>query len=98
MTENTIPPPDLQNAESVPTERAVPSAHIVACAKLNCPRCWGKGELEITLPGQKKAERIICRCAVKRFLIANKGRVAMTSSNGHHQYFYKVDETGPKAQ
>jgi hypothetical protein len=73
-------------ADSSPIERAVPVKDVMACAKSNCCHCLGRGVLTITPPGQAKAQGLVCRCAVKRFLVKNKGSVVMDKA-GH--FFYK---------
>lgn len=64
----------------------VPTNDIVAHAKPNCNRCWGKGQLTLTPAGQEVTVNLVCRCAVRRFLSANKGCVVM-DKEGH--LFYK---------
>ena len=67
-------------------EKSVPPSAIVPHAKPNCNRCWGKGATSIKPNGQAKSVNLVCRCAVKRFLAANKGKVVMDKT-GH--LFYK---------
>jgi hypothetical protein len=67
-------------------EKSVPTANVAPHAKSNCNRCWGKGPTSLTPTGQTKVVNFVCRCAVKRFLAANKGKVVMDKT-GH--LFYK---------
>lgn len=64
----------------------VPVGDIATCAKPNCNRCWGKGALTLTPAGQSKSVNLVCRCAVKRFLAKNRGKVVM---DGDKKLFYE---------
>ena len=69
-------------------EKPVPSSDIVPYAKPNCTKCWGKGKLSIAPAGQTEAVGLICRCDVKRFLVANKGKTIMDKTG--HLFYKKV--------
>ena len=72
-------------------EKSVPTVDVVPHAKSNCNRCWGKGLTPLKPVGQTKFVNVVRRCAVKRFLAANKGKVVM-DKGGH--LFYKEASSG----
>ena len=82
--------PVTLGAEPSPTERKVSADDIIPCAKSNCNRCWGKGFMNVAHPGQVTPSRLVCRCAVKRFLAQNKGKVVMDKQGS---LFYKEVES-----
>jgi hypothetical protein len=86
-TKRSVLASSILGAEPSPTERAVPVKDVMVCVKSNCNHCLGRGVLTITSPGQVKAHGLVCRCAVKRFLVKNKGLVVMDKAGN---FFYKV--------
>jgi len=63
----------------------VPDADVIACAKPNCPRCDGRGELRFHAGGDRR-RKVLCPCARRRFVEKEGRRVVM---DGKGRLFYR---------
>jgi len=73
----TVIPSTFVPACDTVTLTPVPVEDISACAKLTCSLCCGRGKLTIKEVGSDKSEVSVCNCALKRFVAANRRRLAV---------------------
>jgi hypothetical protein len=84
-------PEPSKSAEDTVTLTPVPPEDIIACAKPKCSLCYGLGKLTIKAVGSETSEVSVCNCAIKRFVNANRGRLAASRDK---KLFYKSVPAG----
>lgn len=65
--------PDDDTVTLVP----VPDEDIIKFAKAKCSLCLGLGKLKVTAVGGADPKMLVCNCATKRFVVANRAHLAV---------------------
>lgn len=80
MTSETVTAEEAQSevAEEKLVELIpVPDDDIAKHAKSKCVTCLGRGKISMRSPGSDKSRLIVCRCALKRFLLVNRDKLSV---------------------
>jgi hypothetical protein len=69
----------------------VPDDDIIAFASSKCRTCLGRGRLSVKRAGEELPRILVCQCAVRRFVAANRDRLTMGSNR---KLFYQEISEG----
>lgn len=77
MTSEASSTEETVNQEKLVELIPVPDDDIAKHAKPKCTTCSGRGKLSIRTPDSKSSQIVVCRCALNRFVAANRSRLAV---------------------